>query len=43
MADNMQFAFSYFYFLMGEKREMDIEDAYKELDTDNTKLVCTAT
>ena len=39
MADNMQYAFSYFYFLMSEMREVDIEDTYKKLDTDHTKLV----
>ena len=36
MTDDMQFAFSYFYFLMSEKEEMDIEQAFAELDTDNT-------
>lgn len=34
MADDMQFAFSYFYFLMSEKKVFDEEEMFNELDTD---------
>lgn len=36
MTDDMQFAFSYFYFLMSEKKVFDVEEIYSDLDTDNT-------
>ena len=36
MTDDMQYAFSYFYFLMGEKIQFDPHDIFKELDTDNS-------
>ena len=36
MADDMQFAFSYFYFLMSEKRVFDVEEMFLELDTDKS-------
>ena len=32
----MQFAFSYFYFLMSEKKEFNIADMYQQLDTDSS-------
>ena len=32
----MQFSFSYFYFLMSEKRTMHIADAFTELDSDQS-------
>ena len=38
-SDDMQFAFSYFYFLMSEKQEADMEEAYLQLDTDKSGLV----
>ena len=34
--EDMQFAFSYFYFLMGERKEMVVEEAFAELDTDGS-------
>ena len=34
--EDMQFAFSYFYFLMGERRQMVVEEAFAELDTDGS-------
>ena len=34
--DDMQYAFSYFYFLMNEKKEMDIPLAFERLDTDRS-------
>ena len=36
MSDDMQFSFSYFYFLMGEKKTPDLEQFYHELDVDNS-------
>lgn len=39
MADDMQFAFSYFYFLMSEKVTFDVEEMFAELDTDETGQV----
>ena len=38
-SDDMQFAFSYFYYLMSEKHSMVLEDAFKELDTDHSGWV----
>ena len=35
-SDDMQFSFSYFYFLMSEKRTMDVTDAFSELDSDQS-------
>ena len=35
-ADDMQYAFSYIYFLMNEKQELDIEAAFENLDTDQS-------
>ena len=35
-ANDMQYAFSYIYFLMNEKQELDIEAAFENLDTDNS-------
>ena len=35
----MQFSFSYFYFLMSEKKVMDISDAFSELDSDQSGWV----
>jgi hypothetical protein len=32
----MQFAFSYFYFLMSEKNKFDVDELFAELDTDQT-------
>ena len=37
-SDDMQFAFSYFYFLMSEKQEGNIEEAFIQLDTDKSGL-----
>lgn len=37
MADDMQFSFSYLYFLMSEKLEMVIEDVFADLDTDHSR------
>ena len=34
--EDMQFSFSYFYFLMSEKREMELAEAFRELDTDRS-------
>lgn len=34
--DDMQFAFSYFYFLMSEKFKFDVDVVFAELDTDKT-------
>ena len=39
MADDMQYAFSYLYFLMSEKKQMDIEEVFAEIDTDQSGLV----
>lgn len=39
MADDMQFAFSYFYFLMSEKEEMELEKVFTDFDTDHTGYV----
>lgn len=38
-SDDMQFAFSYFYYLMSEKHDMDLDDVYRQLDTDKTGSV----
>ena len=38
-SNDMQFAFSYFYYLMSEKQDMDLKDAYRQLDTDKTGSV----
>ena len=38
-SDDMQFSFSYFYFLMSEKKVMDITDTFSELDSDQTGWV----
>lgn len=38
-ADDMQYAFSYIYFVMNEKQELDIEAAYENLDTDKSGYV----
>ena len=35
-SDDMQFSFSYFYFLMGERQKMDLERAFRQLDTDKS-------
>ena len=35
-ADDMQYAFSYIYFLMNEKQELDIQAAFESLDTDKS-------
>ncbi len=35
----MQFAFSYFYFLMSEKKVFDVVDMFQKIDTDNSGLV----
>ena len=35
-ADDMQYAFSYFYFLMSEKQELNVQAAFERLDTDGT-------
>ncbi len=35
-SDDMQFSFSYFYYLMSVKRVMNLEDVYTELDTDRS-------
>ena len=35
-SDDMQFSFSYFYFLMSEKKTMDVADAFAELDSDQS-------
>lgn len=35
-SDDMQFSFSYFYFLMSERQEMDLERAFYQLDTDKS-------
>ena len=35
-SDDMQFSFSYFYFLMSERKQMDLDDAFSELDTDQS-------
>lgn len=37
--EDMQFAFSYFYFLMGERKEMVVEEAFAELDTDGSGIL----
>ena len=34
--DDMQFSFSYYYFLMSEKRQMKVTEAFAELDTDHS-------
>lgn len=36
--DDMQFAFSYFYFLMEEAKNMTSDDAFAELDLDKSRL-----
>ncbi|CAI8026125.1 N-acetylglucosamine-1-phosphotransferase subunits alpha/beta, partial [Geodia barretti] len=38
-SDDMQFSFSYFYFLMSEKKVMDISDAFSELDSDQSGIL----
>ncbi len=38
-SDDMQFAFSYFYYLMSEKKSMVIEEVFHELDTDRSGWV----
>jgi UDP-N-acetylglucosamine-lysosomal-enzyme len=38
-ADDMQYAFSYIYFVMNEKQELDIEAAFENLDTDKSGYV----
>ena len=38
-SDDMQFSFSYFYFLMSEKRTMDVTEAFSELDADQSGYV----
>ena len=35
-ADDMQYAFSYMYFLMNEKQELNVEAAFESLDTDKS-------
>ena len=35
-SDDMQFAFSYFYYLMSEKKSMMLEEVYRQLDTDQS-------
>lgn len=35
-ADDMQYGFSYFYFLMNEKKELDVRAAFEDLDTDKS-------
>ena len=35
-SDDMQFAFSYVYFLMSEKKVMKLEEVFAELDTDKS-------
>ena len=36
MADDMQYAFTYIYFLMNEKQELDVPAAFRNLDTDKS-------
>ena len=36
MADDMQYAFSYYYFLMSEKKELNVPAAFEKLDTDKS-------
>ena len=33
---DMQFGFSYFYFMMGQRKQMVVEEAFSELDTDGS-------
>lgn len=35
-SNDMQFSFSYFYFLMSERQEMDLEKTFHQLDTDKS-------
>lgn len=35
-SDDMQFSFSYFYYLMSEKRVMNLAEVFSELDTDKS-------
>lgn len=35
-SDDMQFSFSYFYFLMSERKVMDLSDTFLELDSDQS-------
>ena len=39
-SDDMQFSFSYFYFLMSERKTLDITDAFSELDSDQSGYCC---
>lgn len=36
-SDDMQFAFSYFYYLMGVKRNVTAEEIFDEMDTDKSR------
>ena len=35
--NDMQFAFSYFYYLMGVTRNVTTEDVFDEMDTDKSR------
>ena len=37
---DMQFAFSYYYYLLGQKKPLDIGRLFDEMDTDHSGLVC---
>lgn len=36
MENDMQFSFSYLYFLMSEKKSMEVEEMFAELDADHS-------
>lgn len=40
--EDMQFAFSYFYFMMSERTESNISAAFDEFDVDGSGSVCLA-
>ena len=35
-SDDMQFGFSYFYFMIGERQELNIAETFREYDTDQS-------
>ena len=38
-SDDMQFGFSYFYFMIGERQELNIAETFREYDTDQSGIL----
>ena len=37
-SDDMQFAFSFMYFVMGQKKELNLKEIFSEVDTDHSGM-----